>query len=118
MLKIRDTDISFSAELPRRDLIWSGRSSYLDPSRLSVSIIFEREEDWKLVDGSGVVMVSGKRFNSGGSLLAANARVRYEFPWRKKEDAPQWLRDDVAELLKHQGEKINVAVNHVGNGGQ
>lgn len=106
MLKISDTDISFSAELPRRDLIWFGRFSYLDPSHLGVSIILEREEDWKLVEGSGVVTVSGKRFNSSGSLLAANACVRYEFPWRKKENAPQWLRDDVAELLKHQGENI------------
>lgn len=110
MLKIRDTDISFSADLPRRDLIWFGRSSYLDPSRLSVSIILDREEDWKLVDGSGVVKVSGKRFDSSDSFLAANSCVRYEFPWNEKENAPQWLRDDVEDLLKHQVEKISAAV--------
>lgn len=112
MMKIRDTDISFSAELSHRDFIWSGRSSYLDPSRLSVSLIFECEEDWKIVAGSGVVMVSGRRFRSDGSFLTANTRVRYEFPWSKEEDAPQWLRDDVAELLKHQSEKINAAANY------
>ncbi|MFB7858900.1 hypothetical protein [Rhodococcus qingshengii] len=101
-MMIDDTSISLGAYLLdyRPDIDWTNGTSSR-PSRLDVNIYLDVDKEGKIFRCSGAIKVHGNHHLQ---------ERRYELPWKDNEKPPQWLREDVAELLKSQGENIIAAV--------